>query len=338
MSLYSNRESRDQLANVPLGNVHQHARWLCPECGQNVTEGNAELVCENGHRYPIKEGIPRFVANDQYATSFGIQWNLFEKTQLDSYTGFPLTRDRLRRCLGDDLFQGLKGKEVLEAGCGAGRFTEVLLGKGAVVTSTDLSIAVEANARNFPLSDTHHIAQTDLMKMPVPRLHYDAVVCLGVLQHTPDPEKSIHALYEHVKPGGWLIIDHYTHERRWGNLKPLYRAWLKRQPQERVMGLLEKMVNVFLPWHRALRNFYPAWFLLCRISPLTTFYRFLPDLPHNLQREFSLLDTHDSLTDWYKHIRSRDQIAKTLVSLGALNVTCTEAGNGIEGRCQRPSQ
>jgi len=66
-----------------------------------------------------------------YVDNFGIQWNLFEKTQLDSYTGIPLSRDRLIRCCGPQLFGSLRGKYVLEAGCGAGRFTEVLLDRGA---------------------------------------------------------------------------------------------------------------------------------------------------------------------------------------------------------------
>jgi SAM-dependent methyltransferase len=47
--------------------------------------------------------------------------------------------------MGDELFSSLAGKHVLEAGCGAGRFTEVLLKAGAYVTSIDLSSAVEAN-------------------------------------------------------------------------------------------------------------------------------------------------------------------------------------------------
>ena len=68
--------------------------------------------------YPIHAGIPHFVASDEYAANFGAQWNLFLKTQLDSYTGVPISRDRLRRCLGEELWSDLRGKAVLECGCG----------------------------------------------------------------------------------------------------------------------------------------------------------------------------------------------------------------------------
>jgi 2-polyprenyl-3-methyl-5-hydroxy-6-metoxy-1,4-benzoquinol methylase len=69
-----------------------------------------------------------------YTTGFGEQWKTYARTQLDSYTGRPISRDRLERCLGAPV-ETLKGQRVLEVGAGAGRFTELLLGAGAVLTS-----------------------------------------------------------------------------------------------------------------------------------------------------------------------------------------------------------
>jgi SAM-dependent methyltransferase len=285
----------------------------------------------------IEGGIPRFVACGKYAESFGSQWRRFPRTQLDSRTGLPLSRDRLRRCMGDSLFESLHGKRVLEAGCGAGRFTEVLINAGAYVTSADLSSAVEANAANFPPSDRHRIIQADILELPFLPGQFDVVLCLGVIQHTPDSDTTIRHLYRQLRPGGWLVFDHYTHEiGRWISLGPLYRAWLKRQPKARRWEIIERMVDLFLPLHRHVRSFYPLWFLLCRVSPLTTYYRLLPELPESLQREFSILDTHDSLTDWYKRLRSREEIAGALHDLRATEIDCWLGGNGIEGRCRRP--
>ena len=56
--------------------------------------------------------------------NFGIQWNLFKKTQFDSFTKQKLTESRLKECSGCDLNK-LKGKLLLEMGSGAGRFTEI---------------------------------------------------------------------------------------------------------------------------------------------------------------------------------------------------------------------
>lgn len=293
----------------------------------------------NWSREPVatKRGIPRFVPRGEYSENFGSQWLRFPRTQLDSHTGLPLTRDRLARVLGKEIWETLAGKQVLEAGCGAGRFTEILLQNGAYVTSVDLSSAVEANAQNFPAGERHRIAQADILDLPFQPGHFDVVVCLGVLQHTPDPEISLRELYRQLKPGGWLAIDHYTHEvGRWTSLKWLYRAWLKRQPEQRRWTTVERLADLFLPLHRALRSIYPLWFLLCRFSPLTTFYRSIPELPEPLQREFAILDTHDSLTDWYKHLRTHEQIERAIRELGADSIQCWAAGNGIEARCGKP--
>lgn len=300
-------------------------------------QGQSWVDPKGSKSFPVINEIPRFVDNDKYVEAFGWQWNRFPKTQLDSHTGLPISENRLRICLGEELWNNLRGKQVLECGCGAGRFTELLLRQGALLTSIDLSSAVEANARNFPVNSQHRIAKADIMKLPFAPRQFDVVICIGVIQHTPNSEETIAALYEHVRPGGWLIIDHYTHEKgRWSSIKPLVRTWLKRQKPEKTLAFVESMVDKFLPWHRRFRSFYPAWFLLCRISPIVTYYRLIPELSEPLQKEWATLDTHDSLTDWFKHLRTQTQIQAALEKLKLQSIWCRMGGNGIEARGQRP--
>ena len=102
----------------------------------------------------------------------------------------------------------LKDKLILEAGSGAGRFTEILLKYKSVVHSFDFSTAVEANAINNK-DENLILVQADIRKIPFQKKFYDFVICLGVLQHTPNPEESIRSLWNMLKPGGKLIIDHY---------------------------------------------------------------------------------------------------------------------------------
>jgi SAM-dependent methyltransferase len=277
------------------------------------------------------------VSNEGYAGNFGEQWKKFRATQLDSYTRFSISRDRLRRCLGEELWSRLRGLQVLEVGCGAGRFTEVLLAEGAYVTSIDLSEAVDANAENFPVDDRHRIAQANLLALPFEPAQFDVVLCLGVLQHTPSPEASVVALARHVREGGALVIDHYTWD--WGRVtstRPLVRAILRRMSSRWTIAAVSRMVDFFLPWHRRLRSTTVPWSLLCRISPITTFYKLYPALPDTLQREWALLDTHDSLTDWYKHLRSRNEVARMISSAGLTATRCEYAGNGVEATGVRP--
>ena len=81
-----------------------------------------------------------------YSDSFGFQWLQHAKAQLDSVTGLPISRSRLFSVTGWP--ERMEGQRILEAGSGAGRFTEILLSTGAEVWSFDASEAVEANRAN----------------------------------------------------------------------------------------------------------------------------------------------------------------------------------------------
>ena len=311
--------------------------FVAPGSGEPLRASPEALVAPSGARFPIVNGIPCFVQEGTYAEHFGWQWNRFPKTQLDSYTKLPITEDRMRIALGEPLFSSLKGLQVLECGCGAGRFTEILLKQGSLLTSVDLSSAVDANAANFPITSSHRIAKADILSLPFQPQQFDVVVCLGVIQHTPDSEATIAALYNHVKPGGHLIIDHYTyHKGRWSSIKPFIRMYLKKVNPADTLRIVEQFVDTWLPWHRRFKDFYPAWFLLCRISPIVTYYHLHPEFTETQQREWALLDTHDSLTDFYKNLRNREQIHKALIDLGMHEVHTAYSGNGVEGRGKRP--
>jgi SAM-dependent methyltransferase len=297
-------------------------------------EAGDSLVCPAGHGFPVRHGIPRFVGSSTYADAFGAQWKRYRLVQLDSYTGTTISRDRARRCMGDALWANLAGREVLEAGCGAGRFTEVLLDQGARVTSVDLSEAVDANRENHPIGPSHRIAQADIEALPFAPRQFDVVFCLGVIQHTPSPERTLGRLYDQVQPGGFLVGDHYRLGiGRLAQLSPLYRELLRRLPAQQTLRIAERLVEAILPLHRRAGRLAP---LVSRVSPVVSYYRAYPELPDVVQREWSLLDTHDSLTDWYRRLRTRRQILRTLHELSAEVEMCAEGGNGIEVRARRP--
>ncbi len=301
--------------------------------------------CKDGHRYPIRLGIPRLLESDcSYVDAFGEQWKRFRTTQLDSHSQLPISKDRLHRCLGDKRVEKLRHgsrAEVLEAGCGAGRFTEVLLDLPSVaLTSTDLSSAVEPNQENCPQSDRHRVLQCDIRAFPFAAQQYDGVVCLGVVQHTPDPEESLAALYAQVKPGGWLVIDHYTptlsHYTKitWLLLRPI----MKRLSPATSMAASEWLTKLLFPLHRAARNSWVRQVVLSRISPLVTHFHAFPDLPDDLQYEWAVLDTNDGLTDYYKHLRTAPQLSRFLAGLGARDIQVARGGNGVELSCWKPVQ
>lgn len=294
-------------------------------------------VSPSGVRYPVVRGIPRFVSSSSYADAFGLQWRRYRLVQLDSHTGGTESHDRARRCMGEALWRELEGRHVLEAGCGAGRFTEVLLARGAFVTSVDLSDAVEANQENYPQGARHRIGQADISRLPFAPRQFDHVFCLGVIQHTPDPEATVAALYEMVKPGGGLVIDHYRYELSWfTKTAPLLRRFVFRHlSPERGLRWTEALVRTLWPLHRLVRRFYFAQMLLSRVSPVASYYHGRPWLDDRQQFEWALLDTHDTLTCHYRHYRTCGQIRGLLERMGLQDVSVEYAGNGVEARGRR---
>src|SRR5262249_29818366 len=150
------------------------------------------------------------------------------------------------------------------------------------------------------------------------------------IQHTPNSEETIKRLYNQVKPGGWLVIDHYNYSLSWfTKTAPLVRRILRRLTPETGIQWAEWLCKVVFSLHRAARRSRIAQVLLSRISPVASYYHAFP-LNDELQREWSLLDTHDGLTDWYKHFRTKGQIRRCLEGLGAAVSRCEVGGNGIE--------
>jgi hypothetical protein len=75
-----------------------------------------------------------------------------------------------------------------------------------------------------------------------------------------------------------------------------------------------------------------------RWSPVVDYHYMYPQLNEHRLYEWAILDTHDTLTDHYKHFRSADQIEATLRSFGMHNIQTTYAGNGVEVRAWKPER
>jgi hypothetical protein len=72
--------------------------------------------------------------------------------------------------------------------------------------------------------------------------------------------------------------------------------------------------------------------VLLRLSPVVDYQDAYPQLGSGLLREWAILDTHDTLTDRYKHLRSADEISAHLRTCGMIGVETAYAGNGVEVR------
>src|SRR5712691_2725046 len=157
---------------------------VCEAANERVKTGTLSCRQCDG-RFEIRNFVPRLMPPGDYVASFGLQWNEFRETQLDSRSGVSISRERFFRQTGWRP-GGLSGRRVLDVGCGSGRFAEVALQAGAYVVAIDYSVAVDACQANLGGHPRLDIIQADLHRLPFKRGQFDFVYCLGVLQHTPD--------------------------------------------------------------------------------------------------------------------------------------------------------
>jgi 2-polyprenyl-6-hydroxyphenyl methylase / 3-demethylubiquinone-9 3-methyltransferase len=98
---------------------------------------------------------------------------------------------------------------ILDVGCGGGILSEALAKAGAQVTGIDLSLASLEAARQHAQAGGLQIDYRAITAEELAAEHpesFDAVTCLEMLEHVPEPEKVIAACAKLVKPGGKVFF------------------------------------------------------------------------------------------------------------------------------------
>lgn len=104
---------------------------------------------------------------------------------------------------------GLRGKRVLDVGCGGGILAESMALRGAAVTGIDMSAAPLAVARLHQLESG---ATVDYQRITAEALAerqpaaFDVVTCMEMLEHVPDPASVVAACARLVAPGGHVFF------------------------------------------------------------------------------------------------------------------------------------
>ncbi len=172
--------------------------------GAEVIEGTLTCRC-CGATFPISGRIPRFVSSGDYATSFGFEWNKFRTIQLDSVNGTGESERAFIAKTG--LTEGdVKGRLILDAGVGAGRYADVVSRWGGEVIGVDLTEAVDAAYANIGSRPGVHLIQADIFSLPFRAATFDLAYSTGVLHHTPDPQAAFRCVSDVVKKGGMLAV------------------------------------------------------------------------------------------------------------------------------------
>ena len=319
--------------------VREKLYFECPSCGcDNLTSdesSNSSIVCRAcGAEFVCKKGIPRLVNLENYSASFGFQWNKHAKTQLDSYSGLDLSKNRVLAATGWKTLDVPRGQRILEAGSGAGRFTEVLVKTGGDIHSFDYSDAVEANYSNNGQAKNLTLFQGDIYRIPYKDQTFDWVICLGVIQHTPDPRGAFFSLEKKVAPGGWLVIDVYTlsahHLFQW---KYFLRPITRRLPPELLYRCLAFLIPFLLPPTRLLKLLLGRFG--ARMSPIVEYSGL--GLGKTLNEKWALLDSFDMYSPAHDHPQSISTVERWFKEAGFTDIKLCYGANGIVGRGRKPS-
>ena len=109
-----------------------------------------------------------------------------------------------------DGLAGLRGKTVLDVGCGGGVLSESMAARAQHVTGIDLATKALGVARLHALESG--VMNLDYREVAVEALaaerpaSFDVVTCMEMLEHVPDPASVVHACTRLAKPGGWVFF------------------------------------------------------------------------------------------------------------------------------------
>jgi ubiquinone/menaquinone biosynthesis C-methylase UbiE len=294
-------------------------RHINPFTGKPVMLRNDHWADDTGERFPLVQGAFRFIKGSNYTESFGFQWNKFADTQVDRFhRNLSQSRERFFAVTGWDK-EDLSGKNVLEVGSGAGRFSQIILNHTAAnLYSVDYSNAVEANFKNNGPNPRLHLYQASIYELPFAPAQFDKVFCFGVLQHTPDVKRSIEQLTRMVRPGGELVVDFYP-VRGWYtkvHAKYIFRPFTRKMDHAKLLSRIDQYADTLIRWY----SFFD------RIGLGKIVNRFLPvcdiksTIPSGLSkealREWVVLDTFDMFSPAYDQPQRLETVVRWFREFG----------------------
>jgi 2-polyprenyl-6-hydroxyphenyl methylase/3-demethylubiquinone-9 3-methyltransferase len=108
-----------------------------------------------------------------------------------------------------DGLAGLRGKTVLDVGCGGGILAESMAQRGAQVTGIDLADKALKVAQLHVLESGCQVDYCNASAEDFARARpqqFDVVTCMELLEHVPEPASTVHACAALAKPGGHLFF------------------------------------------------------------------------------------------------------------------------------------
>ncbi len=221
--------------------------------------------------------------------------------------------------LGPNGLRSLKGRVVLDAGCGGGRFMAAAALGASNVVGLDLSEGGLLHAQALVGKRDHvHLVQGDISHPPFRSGAFDVIYSIGVLHHLANPAEGFHALKQLLAPGGRLWVWVYGLEGM---------SWVYRLSHLRSFRRFTRSWS--LPAKFRLCRWLALAFRLAYLAPLTLAQRILPvaivrHLPYSEWTAFSLDDIaysfFDRLQPPYTHYLRKTQLQQWLRGLEGIAI------------------
>jgi 2-polyprenyl-3-methyl-5-hydroxy-6-metoxy-1,4-benzoquinol methylase len=138
------------------------------------------------------------------------------------------TNKRLKVVFADLLVPvDLKGKKLLEVGCGMGYFSQMAIKKGARVTGLDVGKKLISISKSK--CPTGNFVVGSALRLPFKSGDYDVVISTEVIEHCENPQKAISEIIRVLKPGGKAVI---TTPNKLFKLLFDFLSWIKIRPYQ----------------------------------------------------------------------------------------------------------
>lgn len=204
--------------------------------------------------------LPGTNLDEETVKSFGEEWNYFHgfsdddiKTAGDKY--FDIVTDQMLN----------KSSNVIDIGCGSGRFIKYLKGRYGSITGVDPSSAIFAADKLLENDKDVELVQASTDNIPFADGHFDFGYSLGVLHHIPDTRKALNDSVRKIKPGGYFLLYlYYSLDNRSLPFKALFhlsnsiRWGVSKLPRAAKKGVCDTLAVVF----------YMPFVGLCRLAKL----------------------------------------------------------------------
>ena len=198
----------------------------CAQCyGKEILEGL--MTCPGGHEFAVSGGILRALGKKAKGdpgkgeeffhslkrhggvkATFDREWQMVDAgREVYGHSPEAEEEDFFRRLCVEENF--LRGKLILDVGCGIGRLADRLTQKADEVVGVELSDGVDRAWELFHSNPRVHFIQGNLYTLPLRPRTFDYVYSKGVLQYVSNPREAFRQVARSVRPGGGVSITLY---------------------------------------------------------------------------------------------------------------------------------